>query len=68
MYKLKEETAEMFKVYKLNAVAERVGMNYRTLSEMINKDRSCIKITAYALTKFLDSEKEIDDLFDRVGA
>lgn len=67
MYKLKEETIEMLKLFKMNAVAERVGMNYRTLSEMINKDRPCIKITAYALTKFLDSEKEIEDLFDRAG-
>lgn len=65
MYKLKEETKVLLGFYKRNAVAKTVGMNYMTLGEMIKNNRPCIKITAYALTKFLDSEKEIEDFFYR---
>ena len=66
MYCLKEETKEMLKPYKLYAVANTIGINRITLSKMIKENKPCMKITAYCLTKFLDSEKEILDLFNRV--
>lgn len=65
MYVLKEETKTMLLPYKLKAVAETVGMNYDTLSKMIKQNKPCIKLTAYCITKYLDSEKEILDFFDR---
>lgn len=65
MYVLKDEYKHLFQKYKLKYVAEIVGMNQRNLSSMIIHNKPCIKITAYALTKFLDSDKEILDFFDR---
>ena len=65
MYILNERAKEMLKVYKLKNVAEYVGIHSNTLSEMIKKNRPCLKLPAYALTKFLDKDAEISDLFDR---
>lgn len=65
MYTLKDSTKLMLEPYKFGAVAKEIGINYDTLSKMIKQDKSCIKLTAYAITKFLNSEKEIEDFFDR---
>lgn len=65
MYVLKEETKEILKNYKYKAVAQEIGINSYKLSDMVNKNDSCMKQTAYCLTKFLDSDKEIEDFFLR---
>lgn len=67
MYILNEIAKEKLVNYKQKSVAEKVGINPRTLSEMIKKDRTCPKITAYCLTKFLDSEAEIENYFIKKG-
>ena len=66
MYILKDETKLMLAPYKLGAVATEIGINYDSLSKMIKQNKSCIKITAYAITKYLNNEKEIADFFDRI--
>lgn len=66
MYVLKEETKALLEPYKMTAVAKAIGINYDNLSKMIKQNKSCIKLTAYAITKFIDSEKEIEDFFERV--
>lgn len=65
MYILNDKAKFLLEQYKLKVVAERVGMNYRNLSSMIKHNKPCIKITAYAITKFLDKDLEINDLFER---
>lgn len=65
MYTLKEETKKRLLPYKLCAVAKEIGINYQSLSDMIKKNKPCMKLTAYCITKYLDSEKEILDFFDR---
>lgn len=65
LYILNDKAIEKLKLYKLQKVAETVGINYRTLSQMINQSRPCMKITAYCLTKFIDKDSEIKDYFIR---
>lgn len=65
MYYLKEETIKFLKLCTISDVAKEIGINRGTLSEIINKNRPCMKLTAYAITKLLDSEKEISDFFYR---
>lgn len=65
MYLLNNEAKERLSQYKLKKVAETIGINPRTLSDMINKNRTCIKLTAYSLSKYLDKDAEIVDYFIR---
>lgn len=65
MYLLNNEAKERLNQYKLKKVAETIGINPRTLSDMINKNRTCIKLTAYSLSKYLDKDAEIVDYFTR---
>lgn len=65
MYILTEDAKKELLYFKLGAVASEVGINYDTLSKMIKQNKPCIKLTAYAITKFLSSEKEITDYFIR---
>jgi hypothetical protein len=65
MYILNEVAKSKLKYMKYSDVARTIGINAETLSEMVRKDRPCLKLPAYAITKFLDSEKEISDFFDR---
>lgn len=66
MFVLNEEAKKLLEPYKVTGIAKIIGVNYDTLSKMIKQNKSCMKLTAYAITKFLDSEKEIEDFFDRV--
>lgn len=65
MFTLKEETKRLLSLYKLKSVASEIGINYTTLSDMIKRDKPCMKLTAYAIAKLLDGNKEILDYFDR---
>ena len=65
MYYLNEETKEKLKQYKITAVSKAIGIQYRTLSDMIKNNKSCLKLTAYALSKFLNNENEIENCFIR---
>lgn len=65
MYILNDKAKDLLSYYKIKLVAQAIGINATTLSDMIKKDRSCIKLTAYCLTKFLNPEAEIQDYFTR---
>lgn len=44
--------------------ANEIGITPENFSRIINRRIACSKITAYAITKFFDSEAEINDYFD----
>ena len=67
MYILNEKAKELLRMYKLYTVAKTVGINTDTLSKMIKQNKPCIKITAYCITKFLNSDAEIEDYFEKKG-
>jgi plasmid maintenance system antidote protein VapI len=52
--------------YNKGQMAKVVGINPDTLRRIINGKQTCSKLTAYCITKFLDSEAEIINYFDRV--
>lgn len=68
MFAIKEEQAERIKRrYKLSAMAKEVGISTTLITFIFKKLRPCSKKTAYAITKWIDSEAEIDDFFVRVN-
>jgi len=60
MYKLKERLE--LKITQVE-FAEKVGITPEFFSQIQN-GRSCSKMTAYAITKMYDENKEITDLFE----
>lgn len=52
--------------YNKVQMAKVVGLNPDTLRRVINGKQNCSKLVAYCITKFLNSEAEIIDYFDRV--
>ena len=46
--------------------SEVLGFAQPTLSNILNRKVCCKKSTAYAITKYINSNFEIEDLFDRV--
>lgn len=67
MYLFKNELIkELKKVYKLNSVADRVGITIPYLSSIMNNRYACSKTTAYAITKAFDKDAEIEDYFNKV--
>ena len=47
-------------------MAKIIGIDQATLSRIINGKQQCSKLVAYAITKFLNSDSEISNYFDRV--
>lgn len=45
--------------------AEIIGISQETFSRVLNRKRTCSKITAYAITKFFDKDAEIKDYFEK---
>jgi len=43
-----------------------IGCERSYLSLILNRKRSCSKMLAYCITKYIDAEKEILDYFERV--
>lgn len=65
MFILKDSTILLLTRYVKKEVAAIVGITPLKLRKMIKEKQPCAKQTAYCLTKFLNSEKEIYDFFDR---
>jgi hypothetical protein len=63
MYYLKEETKAKLLQYKFTFVASEIGITSQKLGRIVKKNERCLRLTAYALTKFLDSSKNIEDFF-----
>ena len=66
-YILKEETASLIRrKYRNSYIMETVGLCASYVSQIINRKRRVPKNVAYTFTKAINSEYEIEDLFDRV--
>lgn len=51
------------KKYNITKMANRTGISRQTIYNIINKKQPTSKPFAYMITKFISSEKEINDFF-----
>lgn len=62
--------AELFKgikeKYKINNIANTVGLSNSYLSLILNGQKTCPKTTAYSITKTLNEDAEIEDYFTKL--
>lgn len=66
-YILKEKTAEMIRSkFKNNYIASQLGLSNTYVSLVLHRKRNIPKRVAYAFAKTIDTEAEINDLFDRI--
>ena len=65
MWKFKDK--EVAKTYNKVQMAKVIGLNPDTLRRVINGKQVCTKLVAYCITKFLNSEAEIEDYFERAN-
>ena len=66
-YLLKEDTSkEIVEKYKNKYIAEKVGISVPYVSLILHRHRPIPKRVAYAFTKAINSEYEIEDLFELV--
>lgn len=56
---------EAVKMFNKTQMAKIVGLNPDTLRRVINGKQECSKLVAYCITKFLNSEAEIEEYFIR---
>lgn len=65
-YKLKEEIAkEISKTYKNSYISEKIGISSTYTSLIIHRHITIPKRLAYCFAKAINSEYEIEDLFER---
>lgn len=65
MYKFKQEKYKEFvEKYKINGIADMVGISTNYLSQILNNKKNCKKTVAYCIVKAIDSNAEINDYFD----
>ena len=67
MYRFKSEKKQIVKLFNKNEVANIIGIHPVTLRNILNGKQTCSKLVAYCITKFLNSEAEILDYFERVS-
>ena len=66
-YILKPETAELIgSKYRNGYIAEQLGLSKTYISLIIHRHRAIPKHVAYSFTKVINSEYEIEDLFERI--
>lgn len=65
MYVMNTEGLKLLELFKSKAVAETIGVNVITISNIKKHSKACNKQTAYCLTKFLDRNAEIDKFFNK---
>lgn len=67
MYRLKEGMYEQIKEshprFRIKELAEKVGIKSTFTSLILNRRRTCSKMTAYCICKALNSNYEVNDLF-----
>lgn len=64
MWKFKDK--EKAKMFNKTQMAKVIGLNADTLRRVINGKQECSKLVAYCITKFLNSEAEIEDYFKKI--
>lgn len=66
-YILRKETSELIKKkYKNSYIMETVGLCSSYVSQIVNRKRAVPKNVAYTFTKAINSNLEINDLFERM--
>lgn len=66
-YLLKENTADIIRrKYKNKYLIEETGLCESYVSQIVHRKKAIPKNGAYVFTKAVNSEYEIEDLFDRV--
>ncbi len=66
-YILKENKAEEIREkYKNSYIIEKLGLSGPYVSLILHRRRAITKHIAYSFTKIINSELEIEDLFERV--
>ena len=58
---------EVAKTYNKEQMANVIGLSPDTVRRVINGKQKCSKLVAYCITKFLNSEAEIEEYFERVN-
>lgn len=66
MYKMKEEITKEIKKQRINRkLAEKVGVTEGYISQIVNGKKTRIsKTMAYAISKAISNELEIENIFD----
>lgn len=64
MYRFKDR--EAFKMYNKVQAAKVIGLHVDTLRRVVAGSQDCTKLVAYAITKFLDKNAEINIYFDYI--
>lgn len=54
------------KIIKQTAMAKEIGLDVATVNRIFNQKQKCSKLVAYCITKFLDKDKEVEDLFIKI--
>lgn len=66
MYHFREEKRnEIVSRFKLNYLADEIGISLAYLSRILNSRKDCKKVVAYCITKLVDNEKEVDYFFEK---
>lgn len=66
-YLLKDEMAKLFSAkYKNSYIADGIGLSGTYISLILHRKQTVPKRVAYAFTKLINSEAEIDDYFELV--
>lgn len=63
MYKIRE--IGLLEEYNKVKVANQIGLHPDTLRKVLNGKIVCSKLVAYCITKFINSDAEIEDYFKR---
>lgn len=58
---------EVAKAYNKEQMANVIGLSPDTVRRVINGKQDCSKLVAYCITKFLNSESEIEEYFIKKG-
>jgi len=64
MYKIKE--IGLLEEYNKVKVAEKIGLHPDTLRKILNGKQECSKLVSYCITKYIDSDAEIENYFIKV--
>lgn len=65
MYRFKKELFTNIKINQ-SKMAKEIGLSFQYINGVINNRYNCRKIVAYAITKLISSNAEINDYFERV--
>lgn len=64
MYLLKD--IEKVKIINQSQLSTMIGISKGTLNRIFNRKQKCSKLIAYAITKTINDNAEIEDYFERV--